>query len=238
MYAAPSLKSPDLLQRHKDTLISSHTHTHARTHSRTHARTRARTHTHTHTHAHTRTHTHARTHARTHTHTHTQARTHARTHIRTHTRTHTHTHTHTHKHTHSRKVFQTLQSCHFDWSLSHPALFTNLEKVRGQSEIISKCKRHCRQSTAHRDSKDRAKRKDSHLHDCFDHYTTPPPPPPPPSSWNRSSVSTLSTIEIVSSRAWSLEFSCVCHALQQILVSLPFRQPFDWRSTCPQWNNQ
>ena len=55
IYGAPSRKSPERLQRHKDTLISSHTHTHTHTHTHaraTHTRARAR-HTHTYTHTHT-----------------------------------------------------------------------------------------------------------------------------------------------------------------------------------------
>ena len=81
IYVVPSRKSPECLQRQKDTLISSHTH----------ARARARRLTHTRVRTYTRTHTHARMHTRTHTHTHTHTMTHARTHERTHTHTHTHT---------------------------------------------------------------------------------------------------------------------------------------------------
>ena len=54
-----SRKSPEYLQRHKDTLISSHTHTHTHTHIHTHARTHARTPpSYTHAHAPRLSHTH------------------------------------------------------------------------------------------------------------------------------------------------------------------------------------
>ena len=55
IYGAPSGKSTQRLQRHKNTLISSHTHTHTHTHthSRAHTHTLARAHTHTHSRTHT-----------------------------------------------------------------------------------------------------------------------------------------------------------------------------------------
>ena len=60
IYDAPSWKSLECLQRHKDTFILSRTHAH--THAHTHAQHTCTTHMHTHTHAHTPAHTHAHTH--------------------------------------------------------------------------------------------------------------------------------------------------------------------------------
>ena len=97
----PISKSSDCLQRHKDTLISSHARTHARTPTGTLARTHTNTHTRTRSHSLSHSLSLYLTHTHTYTHTHTSHTcTHARTHI-----------AHMHARTHAR----TYQWCHFNY---------------------------------------------------------------------------------------------------------------------------